>query len=95
MNAKEVKPLISKGQTGVTDRYCQCHKDFDSCQAQGIHFACRIREDTRTTVIPKLPVPADSNVFSDAIVLLGSVDTNMTQSPGRPDYLAPSGSILL
>ncbi len=80
---KEVKHLISPGQTGVTDRYYQCHKDFDSWQAQGIHFVCRIREDTTKTVIRENPLTLGSIVFYDAIVILGSTNKNITLKPVR------------
>jgi len=80
---KEVKHLLSPGQTGVTDRYYQCHKYFDLWQSQGIHFVCRIRDDTRKTVIREFPVPTDSSVFYDAIVILGSTDKNVTLKPLR------------
>ena len=80
---KEVKHLISPGQTGVTDRYYQCHKYFDSWQAQGIHFVCRIRKDTCKTVIKENPLNPDSIVFYDAIVILGSTNKNITMKPVR------------
>ena len=80
---KEVKHLISPGQTGVTDRYYQCHKYFDSWQAQGIHFVCRIREHTRKTVIRENSLIPGSIVFYDAIVILGSTDKNITLKPVR------------
>jgi len=80
---KEVKHLISPGQTGVTDRYYQCHKEFDSWQAQGIHFVCRIREDTCKTVIKLNPLISGSIVFYDAVVILGSSDKNITLKPVR------------
>ena len=80
---KEVKHLISPGQTGVTDRYYQCHKYFDSWQAQGINFVCRIREDTCKTVIKENPLNPDTIVFYDAIVILGSTKDNYTLYPVR------------
>ena len=80
---KEVKHLISPGQTGVIDRYYQCHKNFDSWQEQGIHFVCRIREDTCKTVIKQNPLIPGSIVFYDAIVILGSSPENITMKPVR------------
>jgi hypothetical protein len=80
---KEVKHLISPGQTGVFDRYYQCHKDFDSWQEQGIHFVCRIRDDTCKTVIKYNSTTPGSIVFYDAIVILGSTPENITMKPVR------------
>jgi hypothetical protein len=49
------RPFVSKilepGQTGVMDRYYQCHKNFDEWQEEKKHFVCRIRKSTRKTII--------------------------------------------
>jgi hypothetical protein len=80
---KEVKHLISKGQTAITDRYYHCHANFDQWQAEGIHFVCRIRENTTKTIITENPLTPGSPVFYDAIVTLGSSKDNSTQTPLR------------
>lgn len=80
---KEVKHLITKGQTGIFDRYYQCHKDFDSWQEQGIHFVCRIRKSAKKTVIKENPLVPGSIVFYDSIVILGSNEKNITMKPVR------------
>ena len=33
-----VNQILSPGQTGVMDRYYQCHKNFDLWQEAGKHF---------------------------------------------------------
>ena len=78
-----MKHLISKGQTAITDRYYQCHANFDQWQAEGIHFVCRIRENTTKTIIMENPLTPDSQVFYDAIVILGSSKVNSTHTPLR------------
>jgi hypothetical protein len=80
---KEVKHLISKGQTAITDRYYQCHANFDQWQSEGIHFVCRIRENTTKTIMKENPISPDSPVFYDAIVTLGSTKDNSTKIPLR------------
>ena len=34
--------IVSRGQTGIYDRYYQCHRNFDEWQSQGRHYVCRI-----------------------------------------------------
>jgi hypothetical protein len=80
---KEVKHLISPGQTGIFDRYYQCHKDFDSWQEQGIHFVCRIRKSAKKTIIKENTLIPGSIVFYDSIVILGSNEKNITMKPVR------------
>ena len=46
-----VSQILLPGQTGVMDRYYQCHKDFDSWQTEEKYFACRIRKNTKKTCI--------------------------------------------
>jgi hypothetical protein len=78
-----VEKIIAPGQTGVLDRGYQCHRNFDQWQESGRHFACRIRANTHKTVIRQIPLPEDSIVFYDAMVLLGKPQTNQTQKPLR------------
>jgi len=78
-----VDKILSKGQTGVMDRYYQCHKNFDDWQAQGKHFICRIREKTTKTVIQHYELKPDSIVFYDALVLLGTPGVNQTDKEVR------------
>jgi len=58
-----VSRILSPGQTGVMDRYYQCHKDFDLWQTEGKSFVCRIRENTKKTCIKAHVVKPGSNVF--------------------------------
>lgn len=81
------RPFVSKilepGQTGVMDRYYQCHKNFDEWQADEKHFVCRIRKSTRKTVIEQYQVPEGSHVFLDVLTLLGTANQNQTEKPVR------------
>ncbi len=74
----QVERLVAPGQTGVYDRYYQCYKNFDDWQEQQRHFVCRIKASSRKTVVREHPVAPDSQVFYDAIVLLGTKDINQT-----------------
>jgi hypothetical protein len=74
---------LSPGQTGVMDRGYQCHKSSDRWQAEGIHFVCRIKANTKKTCIQMNPIPADSIVFYDAIVLLGTPQVHQTHKELR------------
>ncbi len=78
-----VSKILSPGQTGIMDRYYQCHKNFDLWQTEGKHFVCRIRRNTRKTVIDTIDINSDSSVFYDATVLLGIPNVNQTKSPVR------------
>lgn len=78
-----VSQILSSGQTGIMDRYYQCHKNFDYYQAEGKHFVCRIKRKTKKTVIKANAVKPDSIVFYDAIVLLGTRRVNQTEKPLR------------
>lgn len=73
-----VDQIISAGQTAVMDRYYQHHQNFDRWQEEGTLFACRIKANTRKTVIKKNDLTPNSIVFFDAIVLLGSPYINQT-----------------
>lgn len=81
------RPFVSKilkpGQTGVMDRYYQCHKNFDEWQADEKHFVCRIRKSTRKTVIEQYDVPEGSHVFLDVQAMLGTPNQNQTERPVR------------
>lgn len=78
-----VSQILEPGQTGVMDRYYQCHRDFDGWQAEGKHFICRIRSNTRKTVLEHNPVAPGSHVVSDAVCLLGTKGQNQTEQPVR------------
>ena len=67
-----VEKLLKSEQTGVMDRYYQCHKAFDYWQEQERFFICRIKANTTNTVIVENPIPTDGPVFYDAIVKLGT-----------------------
>lgn len=74
-----VSQILSAGQTGIMDRYYQCHKNFDLWQTEEKHFVCRIRKKTTKTVIKTNEIKPGSIVFYDAIVLLGTPYVNQTQ----------------
>lgn len=75
--------ILSSGQTGVTDRGYQCQKSFDQWQTEGKHFVCRIKANTKKTCIRMNPIPTDSIVFYDAVVLLGTPNVNQTKKEIR------------
>ena len=78
-----VTQILSPGQTGVMDRYYQCHKNFDQWQEDKKHFICRIKVKTTKTLIQNQEVDSGSLVFYDAIVLLGTPGVNQTKKPLR------------
>lgn len=78
-----VSQILSAGETGVMDRYYQCHRDFDLWQGEAKHFICRIRANTRRTELRSNPVNASSIVFYDGICLLGTKGVNQTEKPVR------------
>jgi len=78
-----VSQILTKGQTGIMDRYYQCHNDFDLWQEEKKHFICRIRANTRKTVIRVNDVAPGSVVFYDSVVLLGTKGKNQTEKEVR------------
>lgn len=78
-----VSRILAPGQTGVLDRYYQCHRDFDQWQTDGFYFVCRIKARTKKTVIEAWEVTPGSPVFFDALVLLGNRNQNQTAQPVR------------
>lgn len=78
-----VAKILQPGQTGVMDRYYQCHKNFDEWQAAEKHFVCRIRKATRKTVLKERERSEDSHVFLDLECLLGTKGQNQTEKPVR------------
>jgi len=78
-----VEKILSKGDTAVTDRGYQCHALFDQWQQDGQFFICRIKASTKKKILSQNPVPADSIVFFDAIVMLGTAGVNQSQIPLR------------
>ncbi len=78
-----VSRILSPGQTGVMDRYYQCHKDSDLWQTEGKSFVCRIRENTKKTCIKANTIKPGSIVFYDAMVLLGTAGVNQTEKELR------------
>lgn len=78
-----VSMILSPGQTGVLDRGYQAHNLFDLWQEEGKHFVCRIKGKTKKECIERKNINPDSNIFYDAIVLLGTAGTNQTKKPVR------------
>jgi len=78
-----VSQILSPGDTSVTDRGYQCHKSFDLWQEEEKLFICRIKANTRKTVIRTNHVDSDSIVFYDAVVRLGTAGTNQTEKELR------------
>lgn len=78
-----VDKIIAKGETGVMDRGYQSHDHFDQWQSAEKFFVCRIRENTRKTVIRDTIVSPDSIVFYDSVVLLGTKGVNQTEKELR------------
>lgn len=75
--------ILAPDQTGVMDRYYQCHRDFDQWQEDRRHFICRIKAKTRKTVIQTHEVRIGGIVFYDATALLGTARVNQTTMPVR------------
>jgi hypothetical protein len=78
-----VSTILSPGQTAVLDRGYQAHDLFDLWQEEGKHFVCRIKGKTKKKCIEKKEINPDSNIFYDAIILLGTPGTNQTKKPVR------------
>jgi len=78
-----VSMILSPGQTGVLDRGYQAHDLFDLWQDEEKHFVCRIKAKTKKTCIERKEVNPNSNIFYDAIVLLGTPAINQTKMPVR------------
>jgi hypothetical protein len=79
-----VDQILSPGQTGIGDRGYQENKGFDSLQSEGKSFVFRIKGNTAKTVIHEYDIPANSIVFYDAEVLLGTPQNdNQTEKPVR------------
>ncbi len=78
-----VSMILSPGQTGVMDRGYQAHDRFDQWQEEGKHFVCRIKASTRKKRIKENEINPESNIFYDAIVLLGTPGVNQTKKPLR------------
>jgi IS4 transposase len=78
-----VSQILSEGQTGVMDRGYQCHALFDQWQKDDKFFICRIKASTHKKILSRNPVAADSIVFFDAKVLLGTPGVNQSQKPLR------------
>lgn len=78
-----VSMILAPGQTGVLDRGYQAHNRFDEWQEEMKHFVCRIKAGTRKTKLTENPINPDSNIFYDAVVLLGTPGTNQTKTPLR------------
>jgi len=78
-----VLQILESGQTGSLDRAYQCHKNFDLWQTEGKHFVCRIKASTTKTPIEINALTPDSIVFYDALVILGSQKSNLTEKPVR------------
>jgi hypothetical protein len=78
-----VSMILSPGQTGVLDRGYQAHDLFDLWQQEGKHFVCRIKSKTKKRCIEKNDVNPDSDIFYDAMVLLGTPGINQTKTPVR------------
>ena len=78
-----VSKILSKDDTAVTDRGYQCHRLFDEWQRDGQMFICRIKASTKKKILSQNTVPAESIVFFDGTVLLGTPGINQSQTPLR------------
>jgi len=78
-----VSMILSPGQTGVMDRGYQTHNRFDQWQEEDKHFVCRIKAITKKKLLEKNEINPDSNIFYDAIALLGTPGVNQSQKPVR------------
>jgi transposase len=73
---------LEKGTTGIMDRGYQDHQRFDLWQNEGKYFVCRIRGNTKKTIVKELPVPEKTNLFFFAEVYLGD-EQHRTQNTVR------------
>ena len=78
-----VSMILGPGQTGVMDRGYQAHDLFDRWQEKNKHFVCRIKARTKKVCIEAKEINPDSNIFYDAIVLLGTPGVNQSKKPLR------------
>jgi IS4 transposase len=78
-----VSLILSPGQTGVLDRGYQAHDLFDLWQKEGKYFVCRIKASTHKTILNVNPFSPGSDIFYDAIVLLGTPGVNQAETPVR------------
>jgi hypothetical protein len=78
-----VSMILSPGQTGVMDRGYQAHDLFDRWQEEKKHFVSRIKASTKKKCIKANKINPDSNIFYDAIVLLGTPGVNQTKKTLR------------
>jgi len=78
-----VSMILSPGQTGVMDRGYQAHDLFDQWQEERKHFVCRIKASTKKYCIEAREIDPESNIFYDAIVLLGTPGVNQSKKPLR------------
>lgn len=67
----------------VMDRYYNCYRNFDRWQEQQCHFVCCIKASSKKKILVMNPLPARSNVFYDALVLLGSEGINQSRREVR------------
>lgn len=80
---QHVETLVKPRETGVMDRYFQCHADFDRWDSQGRLYVCRIKENTGKCVVGKLTESPQGKIMSDELVILGSSDKTYTLTPVR------------
>jgi len=78
-----VSKILSKDDTAVTDLGFQCHRLFDEWQRDGQMFICRIKASTKKKILSQNTVSAESIVFFDGTVLLGTPGINQSQTPLR------------
>jgi hypothetical protein len=65
------------------DRGYQAHDLFDRWQEEKKHFVCRIKASTKKICKEAKEINQDSNIFYDAIVLLGTPGVNQTKKSHR------------
>ncbi len=78
-----VSKIVDDGQTAVLDRGYQCHELFDQWQQNKQLFICRIKASTQKKILSQNSIPADSIIFFDAMVLLGTAGVNQSKQPLR------------
>jgi hypothetical protein len=87
--------LVLPGQTGIYDRYYQCHRNFDEWRDQSIHFVCRIRANTTLSISATHEVPENSHIISDVMARLGSQPEQQTKTDVRVVTYEVEGKIYL
>jgi len=68
--------IMSPGETGVMDRYYQCHKNFDLWQRDEKQFLCRIRAGSNKTVIKHNDISPGSDILANNAIIVPEINAH-------------------